>query len=218
MEATAAYSEAQTRAIHNKLTPPLAPAGKEDSGIMVMCCLDTGATQTVIHEDIARQAGLYINPPGTKISTATGSGMNVVGEADICLQYKHHKLYTTALISSDVRFTILVAWHDLQPLYVISEPFPTCLCATQHQPVQDDITNMYPEVFCDSLTEVPMNVPDMLIYLSENAVPYRISTPHQVPLRFQEEGDETILKLMGAGVIVRVDGPETLVCSSVLCA
>ena len=54
---------------------------------MVTCCPDTGATQMVIHEDIARQAGLVIYPPGTKISTASGGGMNVVGEADICLQY-----------------------------------------------------------------------------------------------------------------------------------
>ena len=60
----------------------------------------------------------------------------------------------------------------------------------------------------DSLTEEPMNVPDMHIYLSENAIPYRISTPHQVPLRFQEEADQTIVKLMKAGVIVKVDGPE----------
>ena len=81
---------------------------------MVTCCPDTGATQTVIHEDIARQAGLTIDPPGIKISTASGGGMNVVGEANICLQYKRHRHCTTALICSDVRFTILVAWHDLQ--------------------------------------------------------------------------------------------------------
>ena len=131
---------------------------------MVTCCPDTGATQTVIQEDIVRQAGLTIDPPGTKISTASGGGMNVVGEADICLQYKQHTHCTTALICSDVRFTILVAWHDLQQLLVISESFPACLCATQHQPIQEAIIDMYPEVFRDSLTEEPMNVTDMHIY------------------------------------------------------
>ena len=53
-----------------------------------------------------------------------------------------------------------------------------------------------------------MNVPDMHIYLCENAVPYRISTPRQVPLHFQEEAERTILKLLEAGVIIRVEGPE----------
>ena len=78
---------------------------------MVTCCPDTGATQTVIHKDIAKQANLFIDPPVTKISTATGGGMSMVGESNICLQYEHHKHYTTSLISSDVRFTILEAWQ-----------------------------------------------------------------------------------------------------------
>ena len=108
---------------------------------MVTTCPDTGATQTVIHQDIARQANLAIDPPGTKISTASGCGMNVVGESDVCLQYKHHKHYTTALICSNLKFTILVAWNDLQPLHVISKSFPPCLCATHHEPIQQEIVN-----------------------------------------------------------------------------
>ena len=131
---------------------------------MVMTCLGTGATQMVIHEDIARQANLVIDPPGTKISS--GGGMKVVGESDICLQNKHHKHYTTTLICSDLKFTILVAWHDLQPLHVISESFPACLCANHHEPILEEIINMYPEVFRDSLSEEPMDVPPVHIYLT----------------------------------------------------
>ena len=80
---------------------------------MVTTCPDTGATQSVIHEDIARQTNLIIDPPVTKISTALGSGMKVVGESDICLQNKHHKHHTTALICSDLKFTLLIVWHDI---------------------------------------------------------------------------------------------------------
>ena len=161
-----------------------------------------------MHVDVANQAGLDIDPPGTKLSTATGSGMTVVGETDICLQYKHHIHHTTSLVSSDVKFTILVAWHDLQPLHVISDSFPACLCSTHHISVQEAIIATYPDVFRDELTKNPMNVPEMHIYLMENNVPFRISTPRQVPLRFQEEADATILRLLEAGVIIRVDGPE----------
>ena len=103
---------------------------------MVTTCPDTGATQTVIHEDSARRANLVIDPPGTKISTASGGGMKAVGESDMCLQYKHHKHYTTAFICSDLKFTILVAWQDLQPLHVIFKSFPACICATHHEPIQ----------------------------------------------------------------------------------
>ena len=71
------------------------------------------------------------------------------------------------------------------PLHVISEYFPACLCATHHEPIQEEIIDMYPEVFRDSLSEEPMDVPPVHIYLTENAVPYRISTTPQVPLRFR---------------------------------
>ena len=47
-----------------------------------------------------------------------------------------------------------------------------------------------------------MNVPAVHIYLTENAVPYRISTPLQVPFRFQNEADATVLKLLKSGVII----------------
>ena len=171
---------------------------------MVTTCPDMGATQAVIHEDIARQANLAIDPPGTKISKASWGGMK--GESAICLQYKHHKHYTTVLICLDLKLTMFVAWHDLQPLHVISESFPACLCATHHKPIQEEIINMYPEVFRDSLSEEPMNVPGVHIYLTENAVPYRISTPRQDPLRFQNEADATVLKLLKSGFIIRVDG------------
>ena len=76
--------------------------------------------------------------------------MNVVGESDISLQYKHHRHYTTSLISLDVRFNIRVAWHILLVLY---EPFPACLCATQHETIQESLISRYPEVFRDSLSE-----------------------------------------------------------------
>ena len=108
------------------------------------------------------------------------------------------------MICSDLKFTILVAWYDLQPLHVISKYFPACLCATHHEPIQQEIVNMYPEVFKDSLSKEPMKVPPVHIYLMEN----RISTPRQVPLIFQNEADSTVLKLLKAGVIIRVYSQE----------
>ena len=91
---------------------------------------------------------------------------------------------------------------------MISRSFPTCLCATHHEPIQEEIINIYTEVFTPSLSDEPMNVEPVHIYLMENAVPYRISTPRQVPLRFQNEADSTIIKLLKLGVIIRLDGPE----------
>ena len=44
---------------------------------------DSGSTQTILHESLARQACVPIRRTGTNISMANGLGMTVVGEADV---------------------------------------------------------------------------------------------------------------------------------------
>ena len=53
-----------------------------------------------------------------------------------------------------------------------------------------------------------MKVPDMIIYLTENNVPFRVSTARQVPLRFQEAANKTISDLLSAGVIAKEAEPQ----------
>ena len=63
-------------------------------------------------------------------------------------------------------------------------------------------------VFCDKLGELPMNVPKKKIVLTENAVPYRISTSRQVPLRFQRAAEKTVDDLVRLKVIVEEKNPQ----------
>ena len=58
------------------------------NGILVKCCPDTGATQTVVCEQITRQAGLAIFPPRICMVSLTGHGLNIIGESNVCLGYK----------------------------------------------------------------------------------------------------------------------------------
>ena len=53
-----------------------------------------------------------------------------------------------------------------------------------------------------------MNVPKMKIVLSENAVPYRVSTVRQVPLRFQSAANKTVDDLVRSKVIIPEDDPQ----------
>ena len=53
-----------------------------------------------------------------------------------------------------------------------------------------------------------MNVPKMKIVLAENAVPYRISTSRQVPLRFQRAAEKTVEDLVRLKVIVEENDPQ----------
>ena len=68
------------------------------------CCPDTGATQTVIHERIARQADLILNPPRIGMNRITGP-MDIVGEANVVLKFDGLKHTTFALIARGMDFT-----------------------------------------------------------------------------------------------------------------
>ena len=52
------------------------------------CCPDTGATQTVMCEQIAGQANLTIFPPRIGMVSFTGHGLNIIGESNVCLGYE----------------------------------------------------------------------------------------------------------------------------------
>ena len=89
--------------------------------ILVKCCPDTGATQTVVCEQIACQAGLAIFPPGIGMVSLTEDGLNIIGESNVCLGYEGLRHETAVLIASDLSGdSMLVAWNDLQPLEVMA--------------------------------------------------------------------------------------------------
>ena len=116
----------------------------------------------------------------------TGHGINIIGESNVCLSYKGIRYETSALVASDSSGdSILVAWHDLQPLEVISPSLPARISATMSKELTSGIMKEFPTVFRDKLGELPMNVLKIKIVLAENAVPYRDSTSQQVPLIFQ---------------------------------
>ena len=163
----------------------LGPAGVNSKGVLVSVTSDSGSTQTILHEDLAHQAGIQVRRTSTNIAMANGAGMAVVGEADIRVSYGKFVHETMALVSSDVRYSLLLPWHDLQFLDVLSRNFPASVSATVSDSLQNSILGEFPEVFKDTLSATPMNCPPMKIHLVEDYVPYCISNPRQVPLRFQ---------------------------------
>ena len=47
----------------------------------------------------------------------------------------------------------------------------------------------------------------MKIYLKDNCVPYRVSAPRPIPLRFQEPANAEISKYIASGIIATCDKP-----------
>ena len=164
----------------------------------------SGTTQIILHERLAVKAGVKIRRTGTDISNANGGWLTVVGEADIritCDKYIHE---TTALVSSDVNYNLLLAWHDLQFINVLLPNFPACVSATMSESVKDEIEDEFPEVFRDILMEKLMRVPEMRI----EVVSYCITTPRWVPLRYQDSVSKMLDDLVSSMIIAKETWPE----------
>ena len=65
------------------------------------CCPDTGATQSVVCERVARQENLEIFPPTIGMVSLTGHGLNIVGESNLCFTFdgiRHETWVKTACL------------------------------------------------------------------------------------------------------------------------
>ena len=112
--------------------------------------------------------------------------MDIAGEANMVLKFDGLRHTTFALIARGMDFTCLIAWHDLQPLDIISHTFPARISASASHDLTSSIVNNFPSVFVEKLGKSPMNVPEMKIHLTDPYVPYRVSTARQVLSVFRQ--------------------------------
>ena len=104
-------------------------------------------------------------------------------------------MISTALVARDINHSALISWVDLQKLRVIPESFPAVAAAvTTYNDIKTKTIATFPQVFSDTLDDRPMCAENMIIYLKENATPYRVSAPRPIPLRFQEPANLRTLK------------------------
>ena len=133
--------------------------------------------------------------------------MDIIMDAEIVSKYDGLVHLTFALVERGMEFTCLIAWHDLQPSQVISDSFPSRISAATSHNLKSAVVADFPSVFKDELGEALMNVPKMSIHLTENYVPYRISTVRQVPLRSTDPAEKVVSDLINARVIMPVSKP-----------
>ena len=108
------------------------------------------------------------------------------------------------LVARDINHSAL----DLQKLCVIPKSFPAVAAAVgNYNDIKTKTLAPLPQVFSDTLDNRPMSADRMKIYLKENAIPYRVSAPRPIPLRFQEPASAEIEKYIKSGIITPCDEP-----------
>ena len=169
---------------------------------------DTGASQSVVSADIARDANLNIRPTITELRNASNGIMNLLGEADVMLCNDKHSAHTIVLVASNLNHSALIGWQDLQKLRVIPASFPAVAAVAQcFKDLTTKTLSAFPTVFSDTLDNKPMCAQRMKIYLKDNSVPYRVSAPRPISHRFQEPANAELSKYIASGIIVPCEEP-----------
>ena len=115
---------------------------------------------------------------------------------------------TTVLVSPELNHNALIGWLDLQKLRVIPASFrAVAAVASYFTYLRTKTLAAFSQVFSDSLDNKPVCADKMKIFLKLNSVPYRVSSPRAIPLRFQEAANSEIAKHVASGVIVPCSEP-----------
>ena len=118
---------------------------------------DTGASQTIVSADVARDARLLTRPTQTELRNASGTVMALLGEADTILCNDKHSVMSTVLVASHINHSELVSWQDLQKLHVIPQSFPAVAAAVSvYNDMKTKTIAAFPQVFSDTLDNKPM--------------------------------------------------------------
>ena len=172
---------------------------------------DTGASQSIVSAATARDANLQITPTLTELHNASNGVMSLLGEADAVLCNKKHSAQAVVLVSSYLNHFALIGWQNLQKLCVIPASFPAIAAVAQcFKDIKTKTLTDFPFVFSDTLDNRPMSAKNMKIYLKDNCIPYRVSAPRPIPLRFQEPANAELSKYISSGIIVPCSEPTEL--------
>ena len=134
--------------------------------------------------------------------------MHLVGEARVVLCNEKHSALTTVLVSPNLNHSALIRLQDLQQLRVIPASFPAVAAvASCFTSLRNKTLSAFSLVFSNSLDNKQMCANDLKIFLKPNSIPYHVSSPRPIPLRFQEAANAKIAKHIASGVIVPCDEP-----------
>ena len=190
---------------------------------------DTGATRTIIAKNILDRHAVTFSKTDEKLFNASGSRMACEGSVKFRVSHVDFSGPTStvhALISSDLRDEILLSWHDMMSLGILSPNFPAPVVAAvsssgparaassaSSKPdtlaaVQQD----FRDVFSDDLAALKnkcLGGAPMKIHLREDVsiVPIKAKVCRPVPVHLRADADKVIDDLLQAEVIFPVTVP-----------
>ena len=151
--------------------------------------------------------------------------MAVAGVVHLNARLSGRRANLRVLVVPDLNQDMLLSWQDCISLGIISESFPlpvnlgqvhstspdrgsTPSDDSQASQIKQEILQEFPNTVQDSLSPFPINSGKMHITLKDGPItPYRASVTRQIPLRYQDDAQAKVEKLIKLGIIKEVTEP-----------
>ena len=107
------------------VTLRLAPAEQPNQRHQTHCLPDTGCTQTIVSAKFYKQFNLKLRRnQNIPLFSANGGKITVLGSANVIFSTSTCKVSSTVLVATDMTHPVLLSWHDMIKLAIISASFP----------------------------------------------------------------------------------------------
>lgn len=169
---------------------------------------DTGATRSVVARNILSRYNIEPFSSHSRLFAANGEEMQCNGSVKLRVSKSKHII--NALVSSDIKDEILISWHDLQAIGVISQDFPSKIRKVDSLMITEDLKKSFPDVLNDDLTPGEMmSGPPMKIHLRKDVkiTPNMQSVTRKIPIHLQESANKVVDELIRNGILKQVDVP-----------
>ena len=175
---------------------------------------DTGATRTLISEQLLRGTSAVIKREKVQLFNASDRRMTVTGSTRIHLYSPVHdrRVEVHALVIPHLRDKVLISWHDLVDLGALPPSFPRANAAevrkveSQSADSLEAIKEDFADVLGDSLDDSSGAIkgPPMKIELNPKAdvKPLRVTTARPTPVHLVKPAEELMAELLAAGTVV----------------
>ena len=201
--------------IHTEVTPRLTVTISHQNGKFRYDIFpDTGGVVSLISEDLIRKHDVpMIHPPMLPSLQAVNSQLlTIVGLAKLHVLNKSNNIseLINAVISPDIENNILLGFHDLQELGVVSRTFPIAKfssCGGDLETMKEKLCRNFEDVIWDTLPNIPMKGEPMQIELKEGAIPYKVLTTRRTPKHSEKAADLIVEQLIEKRIIARVNRP-----------
>ena len=183
-------------------------------------CLDTGATNSIISENIVRQINIPLtNLRPNPMYSITGQQMKTTGVVCIAARLNKTIEFRQILLTvcADTSEEVLIGFNDLKILGMLPHDWPNniergfditraVISNESMSRAKLSLFSEFSDVISDMMSQEPMNCPPMHVRLRSDItiVPRKVSTARRIPLHQEKEADFLVKDLLDKRVIIKV--------------